>query len=140
MATKKSPLKELQLFLSAYEKVHNSEPTVAVIKAKIKELLKEESPQAKQKLSRIYFRESQWSDYITLRDELIKDKNFVRDYAGVDLKAYIEEALAWSEKGNVSTDMGWKLTLKNWMRNAKSNGRLIMKPKSDKKPNTFLNH
>lgn len=128
-----SQLKKLQLWISAYEKANNIFPDSKAIKFKIKELLKEDHIQLKVKSKQIYFRESQWSCYETLRKDLANDKKFVREYAGVNLKAYIDDALAWSEKGNKSTDMGWKLTLKNWMRKAKSEGRLIMKPKADVK-------
>lgn len=126
-------LKKLQSWILAYEKANDKEPTVKEVKFKIKELLKSEVSASKSQ--QIFFRESQWSDYETLRDDLLKDKKFVKDYSGVDLKAYIEEALAWSEKGNKSTDLGWRLTLKNWMRTAKNQGRLIMKPIVDKKTN-----
>lgn len=125
-----SQLKKLQLWISAYEKANNIFPDQKSIKFKIKELLREDQDASKQKSKQIYFRESQWSCYDTLRKDLVTDANFVKDYSGVNLRAYIEDALAWSEKGNKSTDMGWKLTLKNWMRKAKSEGRLIMKPKA----------
>lgn len=125
-----SQLKKLQLWISAYEKANNIFPDSKAIKFKIKELLKEDQNELKVKSKQIFFRESQWSCYETLRKELADDKKFVQEYAGVNLRAYIEDALAWSEKGNKSTDMGWKLTLKNWMRKAKSEGRLIMKPKA----------
>jgi len=123
-------LKKLQTWISAYEKANGLFPDSKVIKLKIKELLKEEVKESTSK--QIFFRESQWSCYETLRKDLLSDEKFVRDYKGVDLKAYIEEALAWSEKNNKTTDMGWKLTLKNWMRKAKRNGNLIMKPIQEK--------
>jgi hypothetical protein len=123
------PLKKLKMWISAYEKANDSFPDQKAIKFKINELLKEVVSEKASGSKQIFFRESKWSDYETLRTELAKNKKFVRDYAGVDLKAYIESALAWSEKGNKSTDMGWMLTLKNWMRRAKDDHRLIMKPK-----------
>ena len=98
------------------------------ISLKISELLKEEVLVVKKKSNKIYFRDCKYSDYLTLRVELASDEKFVKDYKGVDLKAYIEDALAWSEKGNLTTENGWKLTLKNWMRNAKRDGKLIMLP------------
>lgn len=133
-------LKKLQLWISAYEKANDFFPDSKVIKFKIKELLKEEVVEVKSKSKQIYFRESKWSDYETLRTELASDPKFVKEYAGVDLKAYIEQAVAWSEKKNLSTELGWMLTLKNWMRKAKSEGRLIMKPVSEKKPTGHINY
>ena len=116
-------LKKLQSWITAYEKANDREPTVKEIKFKIKEFSKQES---KAKSSKIYFRDCKWSDYQVLRKELSSDEKFVKEYAGVDLKAYIEEALQWSEKGNATTELGWLLTLKNWMRKAKSQNRLCM--------------
>lgn len=125
-------LKKLQQWIAAYKKANNCFPDEKAITFKIKELLKEEGIEIKSKSKQIFFRESQWSDYNTLRMELAKSAKFVRDYAGVDLKAYIESALAWSETNNKkSTEMGWFLTLKNWMRKAKDEKRLIMKPKAN---------
>lgn len=124
-------LKKLKSWILAYEKANEAFPDSKIIKLKINELLKEEAKESSSK--QIFFRESQWSCYDTLRKDLATDAKFVRDYKGVDLRAYIEDALAWSEKGNKSTDMGWKLTLKNWMRKARSNGTLIMKPIIEKK-------
>lgn len=135
-----SQLKKLQLWISAYEKANDFFPDSKAIKFKIKELLKEEVVEVKSKSKQIYFRESKWSDYETLRTELASDPKFVKEYAGVDLKAYIEQAVAWSEKKNLSTELGWMLTLKNWMRKAKSEGRLIMKPVSEKKPIGHINY
>lgn len=128
-----SQLKKFQSWISAYEKANDIFPDDKAIKFKIKELLKEEVVEVKSKSKQIYFRESQWSDYNVLRLELAQNKKFVKEYAGVDLRAYIESMLAWSEKGHTSTDMGWMLTLKNWMRRAKDDHRLIMKPKADVK-------
>lgn len=124
-------LKKLQSWITAYEKANDREPTVKEIKFKIKELSKQES---KEKLSsKIYFRDCKWSDYQVLRKELSSDEKFVKEYVGVDLKAYIEEALQWSEKGNITTELGWLLTLKNWIRKAKNSGSMRMLPKIEKK-------
>lgn len=131
-------LKKLQSWISAYEKANNVFPDPKILKLKIKELLKEETATSISK--QIFFRESQWSCYDTLRKDLATDQKFVLDYKGVDLRAYIEDALAWSEKGNKSTDMGWKLTLKNWMRKAKRNNCLIMKPTVENKQNGHINY
>lgn len=135
-----SQLKKLQIWISAYEKANDTFPDPKAIKFKVKELLKEDDQAVKSKSKQIFFRESQWSDYNTLRNDLAKDKKFVEDFKGVDLRAYIDDAVAWSEKGNKSTDMGWKLTLKNWMRNAKKGGKLIMIPKVEKKVIGHVNY
>lgn len=126
-----SQLKKFQTWISSYETANDIFPDSKAIKFKIKELLKEEVVDKKLGSKKIYFRDCKWSDYDMLRKDLATDSNFVKEYAGVDLKAYIDDALSWSEKGNISTEMGWKLTLKNWMRKARSEGKLIMKPKSN---------
>jgi hypothetical protein len=131
-------LKKLQNWISAYEKVNAISPNPNAIKLKIKELIKEEVTEKKVGLKKIYFRDCKWSDYNTLRKELAIDENFVKGYAGVDLRAYIDDALSWSERGNLTTEKGWLLTLKNWMRKSKQEGRLIMKPKADIK-DAFIN-
>lgn len=134
-------LKELQKWILAFEKVNNSDPPIKNIKAKIKELLKDEVSLTKIKSSKMYFRDSQWSDYNILRNHLASDEVFVKEFKGVDLRAYIQDALAWSEKGNTSTNLGWKLTLLNWMRKAKREGKLIMKPIEETNKQTgFINH
>ena len=120
-------LKKLQNWISAYEKANEIFPDPKSIKFKIKELLKETFVDKKATSTKIYFRDSKWSDYQTLRLNLSIDPAFVKEYAGVDLRAYIDDALAWSEKGNLTTEKGWFLTLKNWMRNAKKEGKLTMK-------------
>lgn len=135
-----SQLKKLQSWISAYEKANDIFPDSKAIKFKIKELLKEENVEVKSSSKKIFFRDSQWSDYILLRTELAKDSKFVKEYAGVDLKSYIQDALAWSEKGNTTTDIGWKLTLLNWMRKGKREGKLVMKPIGDKKVVGHVNY
>lgn len=131
-------LKKLQTWISAYEKANGLFPDAKVIKLKIKELLKEEVKESTSK--QIFFRESQWSCYDTLRKDLATDEKFVRDYKGVDLRAYIDQALVWSERNNKTTDMGWKLTLKNWMRKSKQEGKLIMKPIQEKTVTGHINY
>lgn len=135
-----SQLKKLQNWISSYETANDVFPDSKAVKFKIKELLKEEVIDKKSGSKKIYFRDCKWSDYDTLRKDLATDSNFVKEYAGVDLRAYIESALAWSETGKLSTEMGWKLTLKNWIRKAKSDGRLIMKPVTEKKQNGHVNY
>lgn len=133
-------MRELLSFIRSYEKVNGYEPSIKIIKLKIKELLKEEIVEKKSGSKKIYFRDCKWSDYDTLRKDLATDSNFVKEYAGVDLRAYIEDAIAWSEKGNTTTENGWKLTLKNWMRKSKREGRLIMKPVVEKKQGGHINY
>lgn len=135
-----SQLKKLNNWISAYETANNVFPDSKAIKFKIKELLKEEVVEKKSGSKKIYFRDCKWSDYVTLRKDLLADSNFVKEYAGVDLRAYIEDALAWSERGNLTTENGWKLTLKNWIRKAKRNNCLIMKPVVEKKQSAYVNH
>jgi hypothetical protein len=130
-------LKKLQNWIVAFEKVNKTEPSIKAVKDAINEIINKTKKRTP--TNQIFFRESQWSDYQTLRMELLKDQDFVKDYAGVDLQSYIDEALAWSEKGNKSTDLGWKLTLRNWMRNAKANNRLIMKSKKNEVKSGFVN-
>jgi hypothetical protein len=133
-----SQLKKLQVWISAYEKANNTFPDEKAIKFKIKELLKEEVVEKKSSAKKIYFRDCKWSDYNILRKELALDDKFVKEFAGVDLRAYIDDALAWSEKGNLTTENGWILTLRNWMRKSKREGKLIMKSKADVK-DAFVN-
>lgn len=135
-----SQLKKLQTWINAYEKVNNSFPPPEALKFKIKDLISEEAVEKKRSFGRIHFRDSKWSDYDVLRKHLAEDKTFVQEFAGVDLKAYIEEALAWSEKGNTTTDNGWLLTLKNWMRKGKRDGRLLMKQITQKEKKGHTNY
>lgn len=135
-----SQLKKLNIWISAYETANDVFPDSKAVKFKIKELLKEEVIDKKSGSKKIYFRDCKWSDYDTLRKDLATDSTFVKEYAGVDLRAYIEDALAWSEKGNTTTENGWKLTLKNWIRKAKRNNCLIMKPVTEKKQTGHINY
>jgi hypothetical protein len=130
-------LKDLQSWIVAYEKANDREPTIKEIKFKIKELIGQESKTKSS--SKMYFRDCIWSDYKALRDSLIKDVDFVKEFKGVDLKAYIDDALVWSEKGNMTTENGWKLTLRKWMRTAKKEGKLIMLP-DNAKPKGHINY
>lgn len=135
-----SQLKKLQNWITAYETANDIFPDSKAINFKIKELLKEEVVEKKSSSKKIYFRDCKWSDYDTLRKDLATDVKFVKEYAGVDLRSYIEDALAWSEKGNTTTENGWKLTLKNWMRKSKQEGKLIMKLVSEKKQTGHINY
>lgn len=131
MATK-HPLKELNEWLNAYSKL-NGEPDYKTIKSKVLEMIKEGKDNVSSKSNKIYFKDCCYSDYLQLRNKLASDEKFRKEYRGVDLQAYIDQALVWSEKGNTTTELGWLLTLKNWIRNAKQEGRMIMKPVEEKK-------
>lgn len=133
-------LKKLNNWISAYEKVNGIFPDSKAIKFKIKELLKEDVVEKKLGSKKIYLRDCKWSDYNMLRKELATDQKFVNEYAGVDLRAYIDDALSWSERGNLTTEKGWLLTLKNWMRKSKQEGKLIMKPILEKKHIGHINY
>lgn len=87
------------------------------------------------------FSESIWNSYDTLRAKLALDEKFKKEYAGVDLRRYIEDCLTWSvAKNNKSTDYGWYLTLRKWMRDAKDDKSLKMLPEKDNcKPKGHIN-
>jgi len=132
---------QCQNWISSYETANDVFPDSKAIKFKIKELLKEEVIEKKSGSKKIYFRDCKWSDYDTLRKDLATDSNFVKEYAGVDLRAYIDSALAWSETNSKrSTDNGWLLTLKNWIRTGKREGKLIMRTVVEKKQNGHINY
>lgn len=88
----------------------------------------------------ILFSNSIWNSYEALKMELAKDLNFVKEFAGVDLKSYIEDCLAWSvSKNNKSTNNGWYLTLRKWMRDDRKQGKLAMLTQPNK-PKGHTNH
>lgn len=126
-------LKKLNTWINTYEKINQTQPTLHEIKNKIKELINSKSKVTQ--IKKMYFRDCKWSNYYGLRDYLISDSEFVAEYKNVDLKAYINDALAWSEKGNLSTELGWLLTLKNWIRNSKQEGRLKVRQMAVQKEN-----
>jgi DNA-binding Lrp family transcriptional regulator len=99
-------------------------------------LVKKESTKAKLFSDSIYF------NYETLRDYLIKDEKFKKDYAGVDLKFYISKAEMWSENNPTKkrTDRGWLLTLRDWMRQANENKELKLLENKKNLNNGFTNH
>jgi len=90
----------------------------------------------------ILFSDSIWNDYSTLKTELAKDEDFKKEFAGVDLKSYIEDCLAWSvSKNKKSNNKGWYLTLRKWMRTAKNDGKLMMlKDFNSNKPKGHINY
>ena len=50
-------------------------------------MLKDDGVEVKSKSKQIPFRDSEWNDYDHLRIHLAKDDGFVKEFAGVDLKA-----------------------------------------------------
>lgn len=89
----------------------------------------------------ILFSESIYNDYDYLRNHLAKDEKFKLDYPGVDLKSYIEDCLAWSvSKNNKSTNNGWLLTLRQWIKRAKLKNELKLNPDFVKKQQGHTNH
>lgn len=99
--------------------------------SKIEETETIKKPSKKNKIEpavQIYFRDCKWNDYLTLKHELAEDEDFRKQFAGVDLRSYIEDALAWSEKGNTTTELGWYMTLRQWMRRDLKNGNLKKLP------------
>jgi len=91
----------------------------------------------------ILFSDSIWNDYQTLKSKLATDEEFKKEFAFVDLRSYIEDCLAWSvSKNKKSTNNGWYLTLRKWMRDAKRENRLtLLKNVEIKKANNgFKNH
>lgn len=109
----------------------------------LKEVVKKLSTKIKKEVkTQILFSESIWNNYETLKAKLSQDEKFKKEFAGVDLRSYIEDCLAWSvSKNNLSTDEGWYLTLRKWMRDAKKNGNLTMlKDFKPNKPQGHTNH
>jgi len=90
----------------------------------------------------ILFSESIFNDYEYLKNNLKSDKKFIEDFAGVDLKNYIEDCLSWSvSKNNKSTNRGWLLTLRQWMkRDKKANKLVLLKNFENKKRDGHSNY
>lgn len=89
----------------------------------------------------ILFSDSFYNSYENLKSELSKDEKFKSEYAGVDLRNYIEDCLAWSvSKNKKSTNRGWLLTLRNWMKRAKNENKLVLLKDFKEKKGGFTNH
>ena len=87
------------------------------------------------------FKDSYWNSYDNLKKELSKDLKFIKEYAGVDLLNYINECDTWSETKRVKrTNRGWLLTLRKFMRDAKSNNKLEMLKDFDQKQKGHTNY
>lgn len=88
-----------------------------------------------------FFKDSIWNSYENLKSELAKDEKFKKDYAGVDLKNYINDCDTWSETKRVKrTNRGWLLTLRKFMREAKNEGKLVLLKDYKEKKGGFTNH
>jgi hypothetical protein len=89
----------------------------------------------------IFFKDCFWNSYENLKAELSKDEVFKKDFAGVDLKFYINEADTWSESKRVKrTERGWYLTLRKFMREAKQIGKLQINESFKKIKGGHTNH
>jgi hypothetical protein len=89
----------------------------------------------------IFFKDCFWNSYENLKSELSKDEVFKKDFAGVDLKFYINEADTWSESKRVKrTERGWYLTLRKFMREAKQIGKLQINESFKKIKGGHTNH
>jgi len=99
------------------------------------ETLKTSSKNKKEAAAAIFFAECKWSDYVTLRDYLAKDKEFVEKFKGVDLKHYIRKADMWSENNPQKrrTERGWLLSIRDWITEANNTRTMVKLPE---KPNT----
>lgn len=88
----------------------------------------------------VLFSGSYWSNYDNLQAKLLTDNEFIEKYKGVDLKRYIEDCLAWSvSKNKKSTNNGWYLTLRQWMRRALDENTLHKKPTKETKQTGYQN-
>lgn len=89
----------------------------------------------------ILFSDSIWNSYDYLKIELSKDEKFKKDYYGVDLKFYIEDVLLWSDSQNKKrNNRGWLATLRNWMKRAKNDNKLVLLKDFEGKKGGFTNH
>ncbi|QCW21908.1 hypothetical protein [Flavobacterium phage V186] len=89
----------------------------------------------------ILFSESIWNSYYSLKIELSKDEKFKKEYAGVDLKHYIEDVLLWSDSKNQKrTNKGWLATLRNWMKRDKTSNKLVLLEDFKQNKGGFTNH
>lgn len=89
----------------------------------------------------ILFSESIWNDYTNLKNELAKDSEFVKKYAFVDLKHYIEDCLLWSDSKNQKrTNRGWLATLRNFMKRALESDNLKKIEKKTTEQKGYKNH
>lgn len=87
----------------------------------------------------ILFSDSFFNSYDNLRNLLKYNEDFKKNYAGVDLKHYIEDVLLWSDSHNKKrTEKGWLATLRNWMKRDLKAGKLVYK--KDFKKQGHTNH
>jgi len=79
------------------------------------------------------FRNSIYHDYDTLRNYFLNKKEYVKKYAGADLKYYIEQVEIWSDKkGKLTTNRGWLAYIRQFMNSDLENDKLYLKKKSAK--------
>lgn len=79
-------------------------------------------------------------DYKITRDKFLKDKDFIKKYIGIDLKAYIESVSLWSDTSNTKrTERGWFSTIKQFIKGDHEKGNLIMLPKKEVKQKGHTN-
>ncbi len=89
----------------------------------------------------ILFSESIWNSYDNLKIELSKDEKFKKEYAGVNLKHYIEDVLLWSDSKNQKrTNKGWLATLRNWMKRDRTSHKLVLLEDFKQNKGGFTNH
>lgn len=94
----------------------------------------------KEVASQILFSDCIYNDYQTLKNKLAKDDEFVKNYAFVNLKHYIEDCLLWSDaKNQKRTERGWLATLRNFMKKDLEDGKL-KKIERPNKPQGHTNH
>jgi predicted transcriptional regulator len=85
----------------------------------------------------ILFSDSFFNSYDNLRNLLKDNEDFKKNYAGVDLKHYIEDVLLWSDSKNQKrTNKGWLATLRNWMKRDLQAGKLVHKKDYKKQGHT----
>ena len=109
------------------------------IEIEVKEETSKKSPPNK----KLLFEDSTWSEYKSLRDTLLLDKDFIKKYKGVDLKNYIESAALWSSGANAKdkeirrTNRGWLSTLRGFMKRDLEKGELKIMTKNKSKQVTL---
>lgn len=95
----------------------------------------------KEKAVAVFFNESKWSDFDTLKNYLAKDADFVSKYAYTDLKYYINKADTWSEnKQQKRTERGWLMTLRDWISEAELKGERVKIDPPKKQQQGHINH
>ena len=108
--------------VAVVQKLHTSSAKVALISSAKVAHNNNNNNNINNANSKILFKNSNYNNYETLRDTLLKDKDFIKKYKGVNLREYIESVLLWSEGANSKNQMikrtnrGWLSTLRQFMR------------------------